>query len=58
MAEYWILGVAFGAFSLVKTLYFLTSTKTLPSLKPILTLNAILQSGNLAGALYGLTQAL
>ena len=53
-----ILGVAFGAFSLVKTLYFLTSAKTLPSLKPILTLNAVMQSGNLAGALYGLTQAL
>jgi hypothetical protein len=53
-----ILGVAFGAFSLVKTLYLLTARSTLPSLRPILGLNAILQSGNLAGALYGLTEAL
>jgi hypothetical protein len=53
-----VLGVAFGTFSLVKTLYLLTYRNTLPSLKPILGLNAILQSGNLAGALYGLTEAL
>jgi hypothetical protein len=53
-----ILGVAFGLFSLTKTLYLLESDATLPSLRPVLGVNAILQIINLGSAVYGLFAAL
>jgi hypothetical protein len=53
-----IAGFCFGVLGEVKTLYALSSKDTLPSLKPVLTVNLVLQSFDLAGSGYELSQAL
>ncbi len=53
-----ITGLSVGIFSLAKTSLLLASEKTLPSLKPVLWVNLVLQVGDLAGSLYGLDQVL
>ena len=53
-----IAGCCFGVLGEVKTLYALSSKETLPSLKPVLTVNLVLQSFDLAGSGYELSQAL
>ncbi len=53
-----LFGLGTGIYSFVRTLALLGNDKTLPSLKPVLEFNIMLQGGNLAGAAYGVTEAL